>query len=284
MLAIISNFARQNAEFMKLATLAQRNYIEPGRIAYNAAMYVAVEEHNGKEVLVCRPHASFLQNEAFMKIFSMQKETTKSFTSPNILQYVSYSSDSRGAFWFMSPGKYTSLSQLMADKPNLRLKKQWVDKTIASLIDMVEYVNSQGLCTLELTPKSILLTRDARHQVVLMPPLSDFVLLKNEIWTDADEQLPPELFSIEDPDQRADVYGIGRIISYLHPYPSLPFKYKKLVKKAVSEHVDVRPFTVQKMRSTIATRHKSGRATQIIVTVGVVAALLALLLFFQEKT
>lgn len=265
---------------MKLASLASRNYAEPGRIAFNAAMYIAIEEHNGKEMLVCRPHAHFLENEAFMRIFAQQGKATESFTTHRCLRYLDYGQDDRGPFWFMTPGKYISLAQLMVDKPNIRLEEKWVDSTINELLDVTQYLNNNGYSTLELTPHSVMVTKDAKNLVTLMPPLTDFLPLKNEIWEESDERLAPELFNVEEPDQRADLYGIGRIIQFLHPYPTLPYKYSALVKSVTGERVDTRPTSAAAMQSKINVRGKSSAVGRIAASVAVVLALFALLIFY----
>ena len=265
---------------MNLAHLANRNYAEPGRIAYNSAMYIAVEEHNGKEVLVCRPHAVYLDNELFMSIFENQGSTTESFTNAFCLRYISYAKDERGPFWYLPPGKYISLAQLMVNKPNSRLDEKWVNETINDLLELTGYMNNLGHMALELTPQSILVTKDALNHVALMPPLTDFIPLKNVIWPEENEQLAPEIFNIEEPDQRADIYGIGRIIQFLHPYPSLPFRYASVVKKAVSEKVADRPISTRAMQAQISTSKKKGSATQIALSVAAVLGFMALLLFY----
>ncbi len=278
--SINRNFALLKPDYMKLANLAKRNYKEPGRIAYNAAMYIAVEEHQGKEMLVCRPHPDFLDNEAFMAIFCQQDKVTESYTHPRILRYLEYSSDERGAFWYMTPGKYSSLAQLMVDKNQIRLNEKWVDDSITELLEAVEYANSQGHYLLELTPHSVMATKDAYNHIMLMPPLSEFLPLKNLIYSTSDERIAPELFNIEEPDQHADIYGVGRIIEFLHPYPSLPYKYNAVVKSAVFERVDKRPKNATAMLNTISKRRTGGNITNVIISVAVVLGLAALLIFF----
>lgn len=265
---------------MNLSHLANRNYAEPGRIAYNSAMYIAIEEHNGKEMIVCRPHARFLENQEFMSIFANQGKATESYTNPQCIRYVSYDSDDRGPFWYMTPGKFISLAQLMVDKSGRRLDEKWVGETIEGLLETTRYVNSLGHYTLELTPNSVLVTKDALNQIVLMPPLTDFLPIKNQIWPTENEQLAPELFNIEEPDQRADIYGVGRIIQYLHPYPSLPYKYAGVVKKATSEKVGDRPANAPTMQMVISSRSKTASVTKIVSSIAVVVALFMFMIFY----
>lgn len=265
---------------MNMSHLTNQNSAEPGRIAFNAAMYVAIEEHDSKEVLVCRPHPHLTDNEEYMEIFSRQGLITESFTNPHCLRYVSYESDERGPFWLMTQGKFVSLAQMMVEKTEMRLDEKWVDRTITDLLDAVQYVNNVQHVQLELTPQSILVSKDSKHSVMLMPPLTDFVPLKKTLWMKENEQIAPELFNIEVPDNRADLYGIGRIIQYLHPYPNLPYKYSALVKKAVSERVDHRPLNSGKFQSAIKKREKGGNVASIIATVSVIAALFMIVLLY----
>lgn len=265
---------------MKLASIANRNYSEPGRIAYNAAMYVAVEQHQGKEMLVCRPHAHLVGEEAFMGIFRQLGSITEPYTSPRCLRCITLASDERGEFWIMTPGKYTSLAQLMVDNPNARLEQKWTDNIIAQLIETAQYLHNLDQQAWELTPQSILVTKGGINQIALMPPLSVFMPVKSLLYDTPDESVAPELFNTEEPDQRTDMYGIGRIIQYLHPYPSLPFKYSAPTKKAVSEKMSDRPTRAEQMLDTINTRGKGGKITHVIVSVAAVLAIIALLLFF----
>lgn len=168
----------------------------------------------------------------------------------------------------------------MVEKPDLRLDEKWVDQTISNLIEVTEYANNQRQVQLELTPNSILISKDAKSRVVLMPPLTDFIPLKKEIWPEPNEQLAPEIFNIEEPDQHADIYGIGRIIQYLYPYPSLPYKYASLVKSAIGERVDKRPGTLTDVQSSIKKKGRNGALAQILVTLLVVSGIIAILLLY----
>lgn len=265
---------------MNLANLANRNYTEPGRIAYNAAMYIAVEEHQGKDIIVCRPHPALLQNEEFIEVFKQQGKRTSTYTNPRCLRYLTYCEDERGAFWIMSSGRFISLAKLVVDKPNVRLDEKWVDSTISSLIETVQYVNNLEQYQLELTPHSVMVTKDTHNTVTLMPPLNDFLPFKETLYSESDERIAPELFNIEEPDQRADIYGIGKIIEFLHPYPNLPYKYSKIVKKSTNEKVGARPKMAESMLKTINKRKKGGAITHILISVAVVLGFFALIFLF----
>lgn len=265
---------------MKLSTLASRNYTEPGRIAYNAAMYVAQETHDGKEVLVCRPHAEFLDNEAFMAIFRNQGQTTNSYTTTRCLRYITLLEDQRGPYWLMTPGRYTSLAQLLVDKPGIRLEQKWVDEGIADLLETVKYIHGFDHLALEITPQSLLVTKDIRNHFILMPPLQDFLPLKATIWKEQEQAIAPELFNVEEPDRRADLYAVACIIKHLCPYASLPYKYSSIVKAATTERVDKRPASVDSLTVKIGQREKSGKAARIAASVSVVLAFLALVFLF----
>ncbi len=264
---------------MKLTNLARKNSIEPGRIAYNAAMYIAIEPHDKKEVLVCRPHAKFLNDEEFMNIFRRQDKTTERYTNPYCLKYLQYNEDEKGPYWLMSPGRFTSLAQLVVDKSSIRVNEKWVDGAIDELLTITEYLHKQKHYALELTPHSILVTKHGSNSITLMPPLSDFIPLKNVLYTTYDERIAPELFNNDEPNQKADIYGIGRIIEFLHPYPTLPYKYKEITKNAVSEDLGQRPQNIAEMHDVIRDRKKKSHITSISISVAAVLAFVALLLF-----
>lgn len=272
---------------MKLEYIANQNTVEQGRIAYNSAMYIAMKKQDGIQLLVCRPRQHLLGNERFMAIFAEQNKVTETFTTTQCLRYMAYEEDEQGPYWIMSTGKFTSLAQLMIDKPEKRLEETWLDNAIQTLIEAVEYVNKLQHYAIELTPNSILVTKDSSHTLVLMPPLTDFIAIKEDIWTKEDEQIAPELFNIEVPDNRTDIYGIGRIIQYLYPYSTLPYKYSAIVEKAVCERVDRRPTDASSLQQVIKTRTKRSNISRIVISVSAVLAFFALLLLYpwqEEKT
>ena len=267
---------------MKLVNLAIQNKTSSGRVAYNAAMYLAMEEHDGKEVLVCRPQPALERHGDFMDIFRQLGNLTASLTSPHILRCRELGEDEKGVFWFMGPGKYMSMAQAMVNRPLLRTDTRWIDNAIRELMEATQQAHEQGLCFWEFTPHSVLVSRDTHGHIALLPPLSPFMSVREVLYPTPTEAVAPELGQIEEeePDTRADVYGIGRIIKYLHPSPSLPFQYNAPTHKALSPQKEKRPASPAQMLTSIQSRRRGGALTHIVVSVSAVLALAALIFFF----
>lgn len=277
---ISENRDTHNQIIMNLATLAHRNNPDSRRIAYNAAMYLTIEPHHNKERLVCRPHAKFVHNEEFMDIFAHLGQTTETYNNPACLRCLEYGNDEQGPYWLMSSGKYLSLAQLVNSKANVRLDEKWVDRSIEELLDITVYLNRKGQQLLEFTPHSILVTKDSQNHIAVMPPLSDFLPLRKLLYAKVDERIAPELFNNDEVGQRADIYGIGRMVEFLHPYPTLPYKYREIISQAVQEQASMRPQSTVEMQEIILKRAQKSRITSIAISIASVVAFLAFVVFF----
>ena len=182
----------------------------------------------------------------------------------------------------MGPGKYMSMAQAMVNRPLLRTDTRWIDNAIRELMEATQQAHEQGLCFWEFTPHSVLVSRDTHGHISLLPPLSPFMSVREVLYPTPTEAVAPELGRIEEeePDTRADVYGIGRIIKYLHPSPSLPFQYNAPTHKALSPQKEKRPTSPAQMLASIQSRRRGGALTHIVVSVSAVLALAALIFFF----
>ena len=267
---------------MKLVNLAIEKKASSGRVASNAAMYLALEEHDGKEVLVCRPQPALERHVDFMDIFRQLGSLTANLTSPHILRCRELGEDEKGVFWFMGPGRYTSMAQAMVNRPLLRTDTRWIDNAIQELMEATQLAHGQGLCFWEFTPHSILVSRDTHGHIALLPPLSPFMPVREILYPTPTEAVAPELGSTEEeePDARVDVYGLGRVIQYLHPSPSLPFPYSAPTRRALSAQRERRPASPAQMQSAILSRRRRGALTHIVVSVTAVLALAASVFFF----
>ena len=268
---------------MKLVNLATQKNAASGRIAHNAAMYLCMEEHDGKEILVCRPQPSMVQNESFMDIFQRLGTLTENITSPQILQCLSLEHDEKGFFWRMSAGRYHSLAQTMVNKPQLRTDFQWIDRNIQELIEATQRAHDTGHQLWELTPHSIMVSRDTHGHIALMPPLSPFLPIKEVLYPTPTETVAPELYDTTSeavPDARTDLYGIARIIEYLHPSTALSFQYKAPTQRALNTSMEKRPASSKQMLSSIRTRRRQSAVTHSIVSVLAVLGFASLFFFY----
>lgn len=232
---------------MKLNELATQKCEAEQRIATNSAYYAAYEVHDNELKLVIRPHERFLSNEAFMNAFRYLGPLTQSFTHPALLRCELYGEDQRGPFWTLTPGRFISLEQTLSEQVSLRFNKRWVNRFTLLLTRAVQYLNNQQELALELTPSALLLTRDNQHLPVLLPPLSPFLSVKEQIYEHPTthqydkDNLPPELFNAEAPDARTDVFGMGNLLRHIHPCPKPPQPYLKAIELATNERMNIRP-------------------------------------------
>ncbi|MBQ0049168.1 MAG: hypothetical protein KBT12_02870 [Bacteroidales bacterium] len=270
---------------MKLNKLATQQTKGGLALASNHAYYAAYEEHGNELLLVIRPHARFLGNEDYMEAFRYLGPLTQSFTHPAILRCEEYGEDFKGPYWVLTQGRFQSIEQALSERISLRFNKTWINRFAILIARAVQYLNKEHELALELLPSSILLTRDGNHVPVLLPPLSPFLSVKSLVFEDDSlchrkaDCLPPELFNAESPDARTDVFGIGQLIRSILPSSQLPHAFRKAVRLATLERIDLRPTSPAAFMQLVKRARVRERIKKTVICALVVLGIFALIVW-----
>ena len=234
--------------------------------------------HNGKYLVLKMPNTTCAQHKDYEDIFRSEAELNALFTSPYLLRYSQWGENAEEYWYEMEGANFISLATLLLDSPSIIADKDWVEGIINDLMDTLEYIHKKGFYGLDITPKSILITKTDK-KLRLLPPCSPYLDIKESVWMQKSEFIAPELFNKDMPDQRSDIYSIGKIIELLYQYGNIPYKYSKAIRIATQENMDKRYGSIEDMRKSIKKHQRWGKITSILTAVAVIAIVTGLFIW-----
>lgn len=183
--------------------------------------------------------------------------------------------DSSGIYEIeLETGNYLTLSQALHDNPALVAAKGFVDDMVQQLIEYVTELNSQGIFHLCFAPQTVLLRKGNNVPLVLCHG-SSFIRMSTpaDLYSGFEHFVAPEVLDRQDIDERSDVYALGRLIEYLFSQGTMPYEYKKVVKKATAEAPEDRYGSVGDMLSDIKKKRSMLKSTIMLIAATAIVAL-----------
>lgn len=233
----------------------QHKGLMPEQCGRNAIGYLSLEHIDAKYVVVLRPNTYRVNDARFMDVFRHLPESCSSVTSAHILRPTSYIEDEKGGYCLLGSKRYIPLGQLLADKPQIIADEGWTKTFINDLFDALSHLHKRGLAAVELSSMSVLVKKGNPHDLMLMPPASPFLPMKDDVWTQENEYLAPELFTVEIDDTPAntslDIYAAAQLLKRLFKFSQLPSEYQPFVNAASSEDLSQRPRSIEDAKAMI---------------------------------
>ena len=178
-------------------------------------------------------------------------------------------------------GNFQTFEQLLQDNPAVVAEKNFIDNTLAALVEMTEYLHKQGIWHICYSPKTVF-ARKGDNSIMLLSHGS-FYMDMNDLETfygDDAKYVAPEVLSHGTIDDRCDVYSIGQFLLSLFDQSDLPMEYRRALKKAVSEAPEDRYQTPADLQKAVQTRRGTIR-TVIALVVALLIALFCVALYFD---
>ena len=166
-------------------------------------------------------------------------------------------------------GNYQTLEQLLNDNPSIVARNEFMSATLKTLFDFTSYLNAQGIYHVCFAPAVRLLCHGSFYKDV------DADLLYEGI----EEFIAPEVFSKGKIDARTDVYSLGKLISFLYNFGSIPLELKQIVRKATEADPDKRYASVEDFEAAI-NKAQNLKRTGLLATAALAIALAIVGLFF----
>ena len=181
----------------------------------------------------------------------------------------------------LEQGVYLSFEQLLDEQPAVVAERDFLDRTLSALVDAATYLHQQGIMHVCFSPKTVFV-RKGDHAVFLLSHGSFYLALSNqeEFYGDDVRYVAPEVLSHGTVDERCDVFSIGRFMEMLYEHSSMPMAYRKVIKRATSEHPEDRYATPADMMKAGQKRRSTIRSVMSL-TVALGIALLCLALYFD---
>ena len=181
----------------------------------------------------------------------------------------------------LQPGNYQTLAQLLDANPAVVAQKGFIEQTLSGLMDLTEELHNQGVYHLCYAPQTVFV-RKGDNAPLLLCHGSSFLALKDQahLYEGFEQAVAPEVLAGEQPDERSDIFALGRLVEQLFASAQLPFEYKAVVKKATDEDPDRRFSSIHEMREAIS-RRRSVRRSAIVTGAALLLTALAVWLFFD---
>lgn len=181
----------------------------------------------------------------------------------------------------LEPGNYTTLDQLLNEQPALVADRAFIDALIGQLMDLTAYLHEQNIWHVCYAPQNILV-RKGDHAPMLLNHGSFYLGMKDkmQLYQGMEDYVAPEIRGDGTIDNRCDIYSLGRLMEWLFKMAEVPYEYRKVIKKALTEEPEGRYQTVEDMRKAL--KHKREFYKSALMLLGaVVAALLIVGLYFD---
>lgn len=183
--------------------------------------------------------------------------------------------DSSGIYEIeMETGNFQTLASVLASNPTIVVQKGFIDEIFTSLTEYLGKMHAEGVYQLCLAPESVFVNKGSNMPMVLtqgsfFQGITDLV----DLYGDSVRYVAPEVMSHGKVDERSDVYALGRLVEFLFETGSMPFEYKKMLKKATDQNPDQRFQTLDEMAGAL----KEHRNTRRMLSAFVAAMALSLL-------
>lgn len=204
-----------------------------------------------------------------------------SLKNPHQLRYELHE-DSGGIYELeFQPGNYQTLAQLLSNNPAVVAEKNFIDETLAQLMDLTELLHEQGVYHLCYAPQTVFV-RKGDNSPLLLCHGSTFLGVKDQrrFYEGFEADVAPEVLAGEQPDERSDVFALARLIEKLFESGQMPYEYKTVVKRATDEDPEKRFSSIHEMRTAI-TRRRSTRRSGIMLVAALLVAAVAVWAFFD---
>ena len=176
-------------------------------------------------------------------------------------------------------GNYQTLEQLLNDNPAIVARNDFMSATLKSLFDFTSYLNSRGIYHVCYAPSNILMRKNDNAVRLLCHGSFYKDVDADLLYEGIEEFIAPEVFSKGKIDARTDVYSLGKLISFLYNFGSIPLELKQIVRKATEADPDKRYASVEDFEAAI-NKAQNLKRTGLLATAALAIALAIVGLFF----
>lgn len=183
--------------------------------------------------------------------------------------------DSAGIYGItLERGNYRTFQHLLEENPAIVAQKNFVNDTIASLLEFATELHNQGVCHVCYAPNNVL-ARKSDNAAMLLFHGSAYQAVRDQgmLYQGCEDYVAPEVLEEGTITERADIYSIGRFIEFLFRDGSMPTDLKAVVKKATQADPEKRYASAADMLGAINSRRNMRRS---LLTLGGALAVAAI--------
>ena len=225
---------------------------DASKIILTATTETSILVKDGKRQIIKRPIKGFISLNSYKEAFKSEFEIGVRLKHPNVLPYEEFGKEENNDPYIrMASINCVPFDYYLKENPSFIAQTKEINRIIGEIIDAVSYMHREGVCHLDLKPSNLLISR-AQKSIMVINPLSMYLNCKPSITIGNEDFTAPEMMEENGvPDERSDIYSIGKIIDYIFTYSTVPFEYRKVVKKATQTDPAKRYRSVEEMKRDI---------------------------------
>lgn len=204
---------------------------------------------DGQRILIHRLKATYATDVQCTGAFRQENENMQKCKHPNILRPTMPADEGS---WQMETLNGMALDDYLHEYPSSVTNGKELERIVNEITDAVSHMHEQGVYHLHLHPHNILLTK-GNLKVKLTNPQDAYATLLPKMGLTGDEFTAPEVLNGEDGYDRtkSDIYSLGKLIAWLYDMSTLPYRYRKALRKAVEENPEKRPKNLKELNGII---------------------------------
>ncbi|MDL2323499.1 protein kinase [Bacteroidales bacterium OttesenSCG-928-A17] len=224
----------------------------------------------GKWHFLKRPKEELSSHPQYLAAFEKEFDLGYTLDHPNIVRYISKGNDKSGFYFLTEYVEGLTLTEFLKRHPKYFKQKDNRERFIRQLLSAVSYLHGREILHLDLKPDNLLITNVGRNVKIidLGFAYSDCYQFFTVGRTNA--FAAPEQLRNEPLEQGTDIYGIGKLLSFL---PRLSFREKACVRKCLNSELKNRYRNVEELTTDLSQKKNS-------LTAGILLLLLAGVLFW----
>lgn len=200
---------------------------------------------------------------------------------PNQIKFTFNEDKANGYEIELELGNYLTFHQLLTQNPAVVASKDYINRVVEQMGGLLKQLHEHGVYQCCLAPQQVFV-RKGDNMPLLLCHGSFYKGLKDQkaLYAGFEEFVAPEVLNGETPDERSDVYALGKFIEQLHEDSSMAFEYKRTVATATASEPEKRYATIDQMLEAInSKRSMLHTAISIVAAFGI--ALLAIFLYLD---
>lgn len=208
-------------------------------------------------------------------------EFTKTVTDQRQLHFV-LNEDSSGIYGLMiEPGHYQTFATLLDENPAVVAVRNFVDDTIRNILEYAAVLHKQHVYQVCYAPSAVFARKnDGAVRLGLHGSFYSAMALPQALYADCEDFVAPEVLAGGQPDERSDIYSIGKFIEFLYAQSSMPLAYRMAVRKATQEDPAKRYQTADAMLHSIRQK-RSGIRSLLVGMLALAIAVIGVLTYIE---
>lgn len=207
----------------------------------------------GRRLLMKRLRPEYLHDVRMREIFQKEYATGRRIQSPYLVEYVSLKEDHDGPYILMEYVDGRTMAETLAEQPQWFAQEDHLLRFFDQLLQGIQALHLHQVLHLDLKPDNIMLTRVSADVKVIDLGYCYSDTYYNSTGSNRAYAAPEQLDGSRQPDVRADLYAIGRMISYVceRSGQKVSHRLQEVIDRSTHADPDLRYDSAQHMQEAL---------------------------------